>query len=594
MLEHLSSDVMNLTCVQGKVEAFNGSSSPEPEQCKASVERDASCSQDSQERSSFAALQSRSAARGEGKRDAKSDPGKEQLSKGTKRKGDDRWAPKQSVSTCSEGQNSEVSDADKKEFTGEGGDDEDQKRQARLMRNRESAQQSRQRKKVYVDELEHKLRTMTATVAELNATIAHLSAENVNLRRQICYIYQPHPALGARPPVMAPPSIPVGPYPGMYGIRPMIPGALPLPVPIPRLKSQSSASKPTKKPKVSAKNEGVDRKRKRKAAGAAVLGLFCFMILIGPYSWRLPQPENRHTGVWGDRNSMSRPGGRVLNSWIENEQPRGFWWWLTLQRWLDYWRQSSKTSEEICHLTCVPSVQKRHSRSSSASNFLDKPVPQRGAHRNKAVDVSHIRNFKARQPLQKKWVDEGERGAGSSTKELPSNSQTSGARSPVAHVGGLLLANASEPFAASLRVPRNNQLVTIEGRLILQAVMAGDEAAERDLHMRGNDKGKESHDKVLAEVLGHHMGKRQERSKVTVQGVGHELQNGVYREASSERQHGVPDKALVRAIDGAKVSAIAANQGATYSSTDLPALTTGDDLSRYILDDVTGECWSFS
>lgn len=85
-----------------------------------------------------------------------------------------------------EDQQSDHSDADRK---GEGGDEDDEKRRARLMRNRESAQLSRQRKKVYVDELEGKLRTMTATVAELNATISHLTAENVNLRRQLGYYY---------------------------------------------------------------------------------------------------------------------------------------------------------------------------------------------------------------------------------------------------------------------------------------------------------------------------------------------------------------------------------------------------------------------
>lgn len=85
-----------------------------------------------------------------------------------------------------EDQQSDHSDAERK---GEGGDEDDEKRRARLMRNRESAQLSRQRKKVYVDELEGKLRTMTATVAELNATISHLTAENVNLRRQLGYYY---------------------------------------------------------------------------------------------------------------------------------------------------------------------------------------------------------------------------------------------------------------------------------------------------------------------------------------------------------------------------------------------------------------------
>jgi broad specificity phosphatase PhoE len=83
---------------------------------------------------------------------------------------------------------SDQSDAENKE---EGGEDDNGKRQARLMRNRESAQLSRQRKKVYVSELEGRLRTMAATVAELNATISHLTAENVNLRRQLGYYYPP-------------------------------------------------------------------------------------------------------------------------------------------------------------------------------------------------------------------------------------------------------------------------------------------------------------------------------------------------------------------------------------------------------------------
>jgi hypothetical protein len=92
-----------------------------------------------------------------------------------------------------EDQQSDQSDGDRK---GEGGDEDDEKRRARLMRNRESAQLSRQRKKVYVDELEGKLRTMAATVAELNATISHLTAENVNLRRQLGYYY-PAPGIAS-------------------------------------------------------------------------------------------------------------------------------------------------------------------------------------------------------------------------------------------------------------------------------------------------------------------------------------------------------------------------------------------------------------
>ncbi|EFJ06284.1 hypothetical protein SELMODRAFT_73198, partial [Selaginella moellendorffii] len=56
--------------------------------------------------------------------------------------------------------------------------DEEVKRKARLMRNRESAQLSRQRKKAYVDDLEERVRTLNATVAELNNTVSLISAEN--------------------------------------------------------------------------------------------------------------------------------------------------------------------------------------------------------------------------------------------------------------------------------------------------------------------------------------------------------------------------------------------------------------------------------
>ncbi|CAI5496377.1 unnamed protein product [Closterium sp. Naga37s-1] len=65
------------------------------------------------------------------------------------------------------------------EGEGEGRDPETEKREARLIRNRESAQLSRQRKKYYMDELEAQIRTMSAAVAELNSAVAHLTAENL-------------------------------------------------------------------------------------------------------------------------------------------------------------------------------------------------------------------------------------------------------------------------------------------------------------------------------------------------------------------------------------------------------------------------------
>jgi len=46
--------------------------------------------------------------------------------------------------------------------------DEDEKRKARLMRNKESAQLSRSRKKYYVEELKEKVRSMHSIIADLS------------------------------------------------------------------------------------------------------------------------------------------------------------------------------------------------------------------------------------------------------------------------------------------------------------------------------------------------------------------------------------------------------------------------------------------
>ncbi|CAI5468122.1 unnamed protein product, partial [Closterium sp. Yama58-4] len=83
------------------------------------------------------------------------------------------------------------------EGEGEGRDPETEKREARLIRNRESAQLSRQRKKYYMDELEAQIRTMSAAVAELNSAVAHLTAENVSLRRQLAFFYSSPSAASA-------------------------------------------------------------------------------------------------------------------------------------------------------------------------------------------------------------------------------------------------------------------------------------------------------------------------------------------------------------------------------------------------------------
>lgn len=159
------------------------------------------------------------------------------------------------------------------------GDDEDKKK-ARLMRNRESAQLSRQRKKHYVEELEDKLRSMHSTIQDLNSKISYIMAENVSLRQQL--------SGGA----MCPP--PPVPPPGMYPHMHMAPmgypwmacppyvvksqgSQVPL-VPIPRLKPQQPASVPrAKKVESNKKGEG----RTKKVASVSFLGLLFFILFFG-------------------------------------------------------------------------------------------------------------------------------------------------------------------------------------------------------------------------------------------------------------------------------------------------------------------------
>ncbi|KAF8395752.1 hypothetical protein HHK36_019703 [Tetracentron sinense] len=152
------------------------------------------------------------------------------------------------------------------------GNEEDEKKKARLMRNRESAQLSRQRKKNYVEELEDKVKSMHSTIAGMNSKISLIMAENASLRQQLggggtyppppgCY---PHPSM-----------VPM-PYPWVpYAIRPQG-SQVPL-LPIPRLKPQQPLSASKSKKSESRKIEG----KTKKVAGVSFLGLLFFMLLFG-------------------------------------------------------------------------------------------------------------------------------------------------------------------------------------------------------------------------------------------------------------------------------------------------------------------------
>lgn len=58
----------------------------------------------------------------------------------------------------------------------------------RLLRNRVSAQQARERKKAYLSELEVRVKDLEKKNAELDERLSTLQNEN-NMLRQVCHIY---------------------------------------------------------------------------------------------------------------------------------------------------------------------------------------------------------------------------------------------------------------------------------------------------------------------------------------------------------------------------------------------------------------------
>ncbi|GFP85014.1 tgacg-sequence-specific DNA-binding protein tga-1b [Phtheirospermum japonicum] len=174
--------------------------------------------------------------------------------------------------------------------------EEEEKRKTRLLRNRESAQLSRQRKKHYVEELEDKVRTMHSTIQDLNSKISFFMAENATLRQQMSGGgggAVPPPPMAQPPPGMYPhPAMmyPWMPCPPPYMVKPQG-SQVPL-VPIPRLKTQKSTQAPkTNKKTDSKKNEGPKTK---KVASVSFLGLLFFIMLFGGL---VPMVNVRYGGV---------------------------------------------------------------------------------------------------------------------------------------------------------------------------------------------------------------------------------------------------------------------------------------------------------
>ncbi|KAL3534721.1 hypothetical protein ACH5RR_003182 [Cinchona calisaya] len=191
--------------------------------------------------------------------------------------------------------------------------EEDDKRRARLMRNRESAQLSRQRKKHYVEELEDKVKNMHSTIQDLNAKITYFMAENATLRQQLGGGGVPPPPMPPPPPGMYPPMM----YPWMpCGIPPymMKPQGSQVPlIPIPRLKSQqTAAARKGNKKADSNKSEG----RTKRVASVSFLGLLFFILLFGGL---VPMVNVRYGGV---REAFTGGSDSVENRFYEKHQGR--------------------------------------------------------------------------------------------------------------------------------------------------------------------------------------------------------------------------------------------------------------------------------
>ncbi|XP_073043174.1 bZIP transcription factor 17 [Primulina eburnea] len=197
--------------------------------------------------------------------------------------------------------------------------EDDDKKKARLMRNRESAQLSRQRKKQYVEELEDKVRAMHSTIHDLNAKISFFMTENITLRQQM----SAGGSNGAVPlPQMAPPQPGMFPPPGM--MYPWMPSAphymmrahgsqVPL-VPIPRLKSRQPANMVKASKKVEAKkSEGAKIKN---VAGVSFLGLLFFIILFRNL---VPMIDMKYGAV---REAFSGDDSYVGGGYYENHHGR--------------------------------------------------------------------------------------------------------------------------------------------------------------------------------------------------------------------------------------------------------------------------------
>ncbi|KAG9156634.1 hypothetical protein Leryth_006599, partial [Lithospermum erythrorhizon] len=221
--------------------------------------------------------------------------------------------------------------------------EEEEKRKARLEKNRESAQLSRQRKKHYVVELEDKVRIMHSTIQDLNAKISYIIAENSSLKQQMGgggVVPSPVADAGQQPPGMYPP--PSMMFPWVPGSPYMVKGQgsqVPL-LPIPRLKSRQVASAlRTSKKTVNKKSGG----RTQKVASVSFLGLLFFMLLFGGLA---PMVNVRYGRM---KNSFMGRSDSVGNGQYEKHHGK-----LLTINGSGYGESFSKTPDINSKINCAP------------------------------------------------------------------------------------------------------------------------------------------------------------------------------------------------------------------------------------------------
>mmetsp|Transcript_28260 Transcript_28260/g.79783 ORF Transcript_28260/g.79783 Transcript_28260/m.79783 type:complete len:690 (-) Transcript_28260:75-2144(-) len=186
-------------------------------------------------------------------------------------------------------------------------DTEDDKARARQMRNRESAAQSRERKKKWVVDLEQRCQQLEHANGQLNAMVQQLTSENASLKCQLASAYSGQPVV----PQPAGFGMPFG-Y-AYYTAAP--PTATNPKIPIPAAKraragpAGSSASK---------------NKSKKSATSAVLLSVVCCLLLVAS-PWRrdgavssLPSSPSESQA---DDDTLVR-SGRVLTALSMDPQPR--------------------------------------------------------------------------------------------------------------------------------------------------------------------------------------------------------------------------------------------------------------------------------